>query len=97
MVGQSTERVFIQKQLSGPKCFFKKGVMRNFAEFTRKHLYQNPFVVFSCEFREICKNTFLQNSTRRLLLIIAISIVGKGVLANETLNYEARTEAYVLI
>ena len=38
--------------------FIKKGAMRNFAEFTRKHLYRNPFLVFSCEFYEIYKNTF---------------------------------------
>ena len=38
--------------------FFKKGVMRNFAEFTRMHLYRNLFLVFSYEFCEICKNTF---------------------------------------
>ena len=30
--------------------FFKKGIMRKFAEFTRKHLYWNPFLVFSYEF-----------------------------------------------
>ena len=34
MVGQQTERVFMQKQPS--EGFFDKGVMRNFAKFTRK-------------------------------------------------------------
>ena len=71
---------------------FKKGVMRNFAQFTRKHLYCNPFLVFSCEFCEICKS-----STGRLLLIIAVSTVVKRVLANETVNYEIRIKAYVII
>ena len=33
--------VFMQKQPS--KGFFKKSVMRNFAEFTRKHLCGNLF------------------------------------------------------
>ena len=37
----NSERVFIQKQPS--EGFFKKGVMRNFAEFTRKHLCRNLF------------------------------------------------------
>ena len=37
---------------------YVKGVMRNFAEFSRNHLYRNSFVVFSCEFCKICKNTF---------------------------------------
>ena len=41
---------------------FKKDVMRNFAEFTRKHL--NLFLVFSCEFCKICKNTFLAEHLR---------------------------------
>ena len=50
------------KQLS--EGFFKKGVMRNFAEFTRKHLYRNLFLVFSCEFFEICKNTFFAEQHR---------------------------------
>ena len=36
----------------------KKDIIKNFAEFTRKHLYRNPFLVFSCEFFEICNNTF---------------------------------------
>ena len=34
VVGQQTERVFMQKQPS--EGFFDKGVMRNFAKFTRK-------------------------------------------------------------
>ena len=37
------------------------------------------------------KNTFLQNFTRRLLLIIAVSIVMEGELANETVNYGTKT------
>ena len=65
--------------------------MRNFAEFTGRHLYRNPFLVFSCEFCNIC----LQNNTGQLLL--AVSVVVKEVLANETVNYETRTKAYVLI
>ena len=50
--------------------FCIKGVPRNFAKFTGKHLYQRLFFnkvagkkeslaqVFSCEFCEISKNTF---------------------------------------
>ena len=45
----------------------KKGVLINFARFTGKHLCQSLFFnkvagdaqVFSCEFCEISKNTFL--------------------------------------
>ena len=50
---------------SRPELFCKKGVLRNFAKFTGKHLCQSLFFnketlaqVFSCEFCEISKNTF---------------------------------------
>ena len=61
---------------SHPDVFCEKGVLRNFAEFTGKHLCQSLFFnkvaggawnfikketlaqVFSCEFRDITKNTF---------------------------------------
>ena len=81
----------MQNQLS--EGFFKKGFMRNFAEFTRKHLYQNSFLVFSCEFAKFVRTPVLQNSIGRLLLIIAVSTVAKGVLTNKTVNYETRNKA----
>ena len=54
---------------SHPEAFCKKVVLRNFAKFTRKHLFQSLFFnnvaglrplaqVFSCEFCEIPINTF---------------------------------------
>ena len=46
----------IQKQ--PPEVLCKKGVSRNFAKFTRKHLCQTLTQVFFCEFCEISKNTF---------------------------------------
>ena len=52
--------------------------------------------MFSCEFCEIWKNLFLQNTTGRLPLIIAVSIVVKGELANETVHYDKKAEAYVM-
>ena len=52
----------MQKQPS--EGFLKKGAMRNFAEFTRKHLERNIFLVFSCEFCKIYKNTFLAEQLR---------------------------------
>ena len=55
------------------------------------------FLVFTCEICEICKSTFLQNSTGQLLLIITVSIVAKGVLVNEIVNYDTKTKAYILI
>ena len=104
----------MQKQPS--KGFFKESVMRNFAEFTRKHLCRNQFFdkvklcrsstslkkeslpqVLSCEICEICESTFFENTTVGLLLIIALSIVVKGELVNENLNYNTKTKAYVPI
>ena len=54
-----TEPVFMQKQPS--EGFFKKGGMRNFAKFARKHLCQKNEIlaqVFSCEFCKICEIAF---------------------------------------
>ena len=62
---------------SRPEVLFKKGVLRNFAKFTEKHLCQQACnfikkeslaVVFSCEFCKICKNTFFTEQLRWLLL-----------------------------
>ena len=57
---------------SRPEVFCKKGVLRNFAKFTEKHLCQGLFFnfikketmaqVFSCEFYEISKNTFFNRT-----------------------------------
>ena len=63
-----------KSRTSRPEVFFKKGVFRNFAKFTGKHLCQSLFFnklaslgpatllkkrqLFSCEFCEISKNTF---------------------------------------
>ena len=46
---------------------------------------------------KFARTPFLQNSTGWQVLIIAVSIVAKGVLANKTVNYETKTKAYVLI
>ena len=88
----------MQKQPS--EGSFKKGFMRIFAEFTKKHLCRNLFFdkVFdnsatslksrSRSFQaKIIGITFSQSTTGRLLLIVAISILMKGQLANKTVNY----------
>ena len=75
---------------------FKKVVLRSFSKFTRKHLCQN-LLVFSCQVCRICKNTFLAEQYRMTDSIIAVSIVAKGVLGNETVNYDTQTKAHVLI
>ena len=49
---------------SHQRCSMKKGVLRNFAKLTGKHLYQSLFfnkvagLRHRCEFYEISKNTF---------------------------------------
>ena len=53
-----------------PEMFYKKGVLRNFTKFTEKHK-ETLAQVFSCEFCEISKNNFLQNTSGRLLLKVA--------------------------
>ena len=53
------------------------------------------FLVFSCEFCEICKNTFFAEQHRTTASDYS-SINSSEVLANETVNYDT-TEAYVLI
>ena len=58
---------------------------------------ESLFGCFLVNFAKFVRTHFLQNSTGRLLLIIAVSIVAKGVLANETANYDTKTKAYVLI
>ena len=46
-------------------------------------------------FAKFVRTPFLQNTTGRLLLIIAVAIVVvKGELADETVNYDTKTKAY---
>ena len=59
-----------QEQSPGGVLFYRKGVLKNFAKFTGKHLCQSlwflvgfikresPTKVLSCEFYEISKNIF---------------------------------------
>ena len=63
----------------------------------KNSVLESVFWCFLMNFAKFVITPFLQNSTGRLLLIIAVSIVAKGVLANQTVNYETRTKAYVLI
>ena len=51
--------------------------------------------VFFVNFAKFLRTPFLQNTTGQLLLIIAVSTVVKGELANETVSYDIKTRAYV--
>ena len=52
-----------------PEVFCKKGVLRNFAEFTGKHLCQSLFFIKLPILRNLEEQLFLQNNLRWLLLI----------------------------
>ena len=53
---------------------------------------------FLVNFATFVRTPFLQNTTGRLLLIIAVStVVKEGELAKENLNYDRKTKAYVPI
>ena len=64
---------------------------------SQENICARIFWCFIVNFVELVSTPFLQNSTGRLILIIAVSIVAKGVLAKETVNYDTKTKAYVLI
>ena len=51
--------------------------------------------LFLVNFAKFVRAPFLQSSIGLLLLIIAVSIEVKGVLTNETVNYDAKTKAYI--
>ena len=92
LVQPQTEEVLMQKQPS--ERFFEKMLK----EFKRKDPCRNLFFwCFLVDFAKFVRMPFLQNSTVSILLIIAVSIVGKRVLTNITVNYDTKTKAYVLI
>ena len=85
----------MQKQPS--EGFFKKGLSEILQSSQENICTGTPFWGFRVNVVKFARTSFLQNSTGRLLLMIAVSIVAKDVLANKTLNYETRTKAYALV
>ena len=59
---------FVQRQ--PPEVFYKKGVLRNFAKFTGKHLCQSLFFnkIVGSDFAKFLRTPFLWNTFGRLLL-----------------------------
>ena len=53
--------------------------------------------VFPCEFCEICKSTFFAEQHRTTASDFSSISSSEGSTGNETVNYETRTKAYVLI
>ena len=64
-------------------CFDKVELCRT-ATSLKTSFWRSCFLV---KFTKYVGTPFLQNTTRRLLLVIAVSIVVKGELANETINH----------
>ena len=82
----------MQRRLS--EGFFKRDVMRNFAEFARKNMCRNLFFgVF------LVKITFFaeKHQTTASEYSSINSSVGSTVLVNETVNYDTKAKAYLLI
>ena len=78
--------------------FFRKRCYEKFRRIHKKtSVPESLFWRFLVNFAKFVRTPFLQNSTRQRLLIVALSIVAKGVLANETVNYDTKTKAYILI
>ena len=73
-------KAFLKKDVRGKSCRIHKKTS------VPECLYW-CFLVDSAKFE---RTSFLQNSTGRLLLNITVSIVAKGVLANETVNYDTK-------
>ena len=72
----------IKRRRSRPEVFCKNGVVRNFAKFTGKQLYQSLFLmaqVFSCEFWEIPKNSFSYRTS-------SVAASENGIKSNEKWN-----------
>ena len=63
---------------SHQRCSLRKGVLRNLAEVTGKHLCQSLFFIkvagLSCGFCEILRTPFLQNTSGRLSLNVEMGI-----------------------
>ena len=58
----------------------KKGVIRNFAKFTGKHLCQSLF------FNKVA-GPFLQNTSKRLLVVVAVMKTSYRKLDPKIINY----------
>ena len=70
--------------------FFKK-YYEKFRIIHKKTSVPESLFCFLLNFAKIVRTPFSQNSTGRLLLIIAVSIVVKKLFATETVNYNTKT------
>ena len=78
------------KRSSLPEVFCKKGVLKDFAKFTGKHLCQSLFItacnfikkealaqVFSCEFCKNSKNIFFTDSAASRCILVPFELYGR--------------------
>ena len=71
---------FCCTQKQPPEVFLGKGVLRNFAKFTGKHLYQSLFFrlwhrYFPLNFAKFLRTPFPKNTSERLLLCFCAQIL----------------------
>ena len=71
--------------------FFGKVRRCSSATSLKIRLWRRYFLV---NFAKLVRTPFLQKTTGRVLLILTVSIVVKGELANETVNYDTEFKAY---
>ena len=76
------------------ESFFDKAKLCRSATSLKASLQRKCFLV---KFAKFVETPFLQNTTERLLLATPVTIVVKGELANETVNYVTKTKGYVQI
>ena len=89
----SQKNTCVELSLSLQDCkFIKKCLLHWYFPVESVNLLRTSILKKICEFlwvlQKFVRTAFLQNTTRRLLLIIAISIVVKGELANEFVNWD---------
>ena len=69
--------IYAISRSSHQRCPMRKGVLRNFAKFTRKHLCQNLFLnkvagLNPVNFAKFLRKLFLQNTFGRLFLYLKL-------------------------
>ena len=72
-------------------------MFREILQNSQENICARIFWCFLVNFAEFVRTRFSQSITELLTLIIAVSIVAKGVLANETVNYDTQANSYILI
>ena len=89
--GGTVNRTSVYPDAAVPRALLKRHYKIFRKNHDKKSVPESLFWCFLVNFAKFVRTPFLQNSTGRLVLIIAVSIVAKGVLANETVNYDTKT------